>query len=319
MTREWQQRPEGGGRFALWLFSGFALHCGRGIARLVLHPITLYFMLRRGPERRASRAYLTRVLGRRASWWQVARHFHCFAAVTLDRVFLLSRGIEKFDIRSQGLDELHALIDRRGGVLMLGAHLGSFEALRALSLKRPDVHSRVVVDVVQNPSMSTLLNALNPGLAASLINARQDGTAIVLAIKETLDERGIVTMLADRARPGNTMVKCRFLGDEAPFPTAPWLIAATLRVPVALCFGLYRGGNCYDLYFETFAETLSVERRTRAADLAVIVQRYADRLGDYARRAPYNWFNFYDFWNADDAPTDAARAADAASGAERGR
>ena len=26
------------------------------------------------------------------------------------------------------------------------------------------------------------------------------------------------------------------------------------------------------------------------------MQRYADRLAHYARSAPYNWFNFYDFW-----------------------
>jgi predicted LPLAT superfamily acyltransferase len=35
------------------------------------------------------------------------------------------------------------------------------------------------------------------------------------------------------------------------------------------------------------------------------VQRYADSLARHARDAPFNWFNFYDFW--DDA-NDTAEA-----------
>jgi hypothetical protein len=33
------------------------------------------------------------------------------------------------------------------------------------------------------------------------------------------------------------------------------------------------------------------------AAVGEIVQRYADRLAHHARTAPYNWFNFYDFWH----------------------
>mgnify|MGYP003413518121 CR=1 FL=1 len=68
------------------LFTAVALGLGRTVSRLILLPITAYFLLRRAPERRASRAYLARVLGRTPSWLEVARHFHTFAGVTLDRI-----------------------------------------------------------------------------------------------------------------------------------------------------------------------------------------------------------------------------------------
>ena len=55
MSEHWQSRPEGGGRFAIWLIRTIALYGGRPVARSILYPITLYFYWRRGPEREASR------------------------------------------------------------------------------------------------------------------------------------------------------------------------------------------------------------------------------------------------------------------------
>jgi predicted LPLAT superfamily acyltransferase len=68
-------------------------------------------------------------------------------------------------------------------------------------------------------------------------------------------------------------------------------------VPVVLAFGLYRGGNRYQLVFETFSEGLDLPRRQRAPALAALIRDYAAMLEHYTRSAPYNWFNFYDFWN----------------------
>jgi len=308
--------------FGYQLLSGFARGCGRTAARIALYPITLYFLIRRGPERRASREYLRQIAGgRNASLWQVAKHLHCFAAVTLDRVFLLSESFKRFDVRTFGLDQLRQAWAQGRGVLLLGSHLGSFDALRVLADFRSDIKLRVVIDVEQNRNLSDVLNALNPQLAQSVINAREEGTTTALLIKEALDEKSLVTLLADRARPGNQVMTADFLGRPAPFPTAPWQLAAALKVPVVLCFGLYRGGNRYDLHFETFTDQLKLERAQRAAELRHTIQRFADRVAHHARIAPYNWFNFYDFWRADDSqnpvPATDAAARDGSRGTRR--
>jgi len=301
VSADWKQRPEGGSWFAILAIRTIARHGGRMFARLLLYPITLYFLLVRGPERRASLDYLTRVLPRAPRWFDAARHLHTFSSTILDRVFLLSGQLQRFDIRVNGLDEVHAQLDKGQGLLMFGSHLGSFEVMRVLARQRPQMQVRVVLDKAHNPAMTQLLDALNPEIARTVIDAGQDGPSIVLAIKQATDEGALVALLVDRARPGEPWLPAPLLGTPAPFPTAPWLIAAALKVPVVLAFGLYRGGNRYDLAFEVFSPGLTIDRHNRSERVAELVATYARRLEHHARSAPYNWFNFYDFWHANDA------------------
>ncbi len=300
MSAAWKQRPEGGGRFALGLIRGIARHGGRGLARLLLYPITGYFLLRRAPERRASRAWLDCVTGQPATLWHVARHIHTFAATILDRVFLLSGQLKRFDVRVQGLDVLHETLADGQGMLLFGSHLGSFEVLRVLSRERPDVKVRVVLDIGHNPAMSQLLDALNPEIAATVIDAGQSGPMLMLEIQQAISDGAIVTLLVDRVQSGHAWLPAPFFGRDAPLPAAPWLIASVLGVPVMLAFGLYRGGKRYDLVFEPFDVGVRAARAERGARLRALVGRYAGRLEHHARQAPYNWFNFYDFWGLPD-------------------
>ena len=293
----WSERGEGGGRFALWLIRTIGLRLGRPAARALLYPITVYFFFRRGAERRASRAFLSRAFGKPAGSWQVLRHIHCYAATILDRAFLLARSTRGFDIRVDGLDQIEAQIAHGRGVLVLGAHIGSFEALRVLAEARPELRVRFVMDRGQTPALTQLLHALNPAVARMVIDVRGDGADIALAIRDAAHAGALIGVLGDRARPGEPTRDAEFLGAPAAFPVAPYLIASALELPVVLCFGLYRGGNRYDVYFETLAERMHIPRAERAAQLAQWIQRYAARLEHYTRLDPINWFNFYDFWH----------------------
>jgi predicted LPLAT superfamily acyltransferase len=317
----WKQRPEGGGHFAIWLIRSIARYGGRRVARLLLGPITLYFMVVRGPERRASIQYLERVLGRPARLLDGARHIHTFASTILDRVFLLSGRLKLFRFTISGLDDVHGQLDKGHGVLLFGSHLGSFEVMRVLARHRPDYVIRVVMDTRHNPAMTTLLDALDPAIAANVIDAGQDGPSLMLAIQQAVAAGQLVALLVDRVQAGDSAEVVPFLGHDAPFPRAPWLIASVLHVPVVLAFGLYRGGNRYDVAFETFSDGVRIPRAERRQALNALIRRYATRLEHYARLAPYNWFNFYDFWNdpavrpvAQAAAPDDMRAGDAAGG-----
>ncbi|TAL72308.1 MAG: acyltransferase [Rhodanobacter sp.] len=292
----WRERREGGGRFALWLIRTLALYGGRRFGRALLYPITLYFFLRRGAERRASRDYLTRVLGHPPRVTQMLRQFHTYAATTLDRVFLLAHGERDFEITIEGLALLEQHVAAGRGVLLVGSHQGSFEALRAVRARRPDVSLRVVLDKGKTPALTALLEALAPDVGAAVIDAERGGAAIVLAAAEACAQGAIVAMLGDRAGTCEAQRAAPLLGAPALLPVGPWLLAAALKVPVMLCFGLYLGGNRYRLVFEPFADPLVLPRRGRDAALDGVLARYAARLEHYARQWPYNWFNFHEFW-----------------------
>jgi predicted LPLAT superfamily acyltransferase len=122
---------------------------------------------------------------------------------------------------------------------------------------------------------------------------------IVLALGEAIGNGKVATVLADRARPHEKTAAVDFFGAPAAFPVAPFRIGAILDCPIVLCFGMYRGGNRYDLYFELFAERLVLPRRGAGVELRAAVQRYVSRIEHYVRDDPYNWFNWYDIWNID--------------------
>ena len=87
-----------------------------------------------------------------------------------------------------------------------------------------------------------------------------------------------------------------FLGAPARIPLGPFRIAAILKRPIVLMFGLYRGGNRYDIHFEELVDLRNVDRSVARAVLDAAVRNYVERLEHYCRLAPYNWFNFYDYW-----------------------
>jgi predicted LPLAT superfamily acyltransferase len=276
-------------RLIAWL----TLSLGRPAGRLLLYPICCYFVVFSGPARRASRSYLQRVLGRKASWRDVFRHYHAFAATIHDRVYLLSGRHRYFEIRVEGAAALEALLARKRGCILLGSHLGSFEVLRVYGAVHRNLPINVLMLEGAAAKLEQVLQALNPRLKPRVIPLGTPDT--MLQVKECLDRGEIVGILGDRSLPTDKTLECRFLGAAARFPEGPLRLAALLGAPVVLFFGLYRGGRRYDIHFELLAEQIPLEPPRRAEQLRPWIERYAGRMEHYCRLAPFNWFNFYDF------------------------
>ena len=291
---EWVRRPERSNTLALRVIVWVALKLGRPAARLLLYPVCLYFLIFSSASYAASKKYLRKVLAREPGIADAFRHCHAFAATVLDRVFLFNDQYARFDVRVHDEDILADLMARGEGCFLLGAHMGSFEIIRALGRRNTGVRISLVMYEENARKFHSVLGAINPGLHLQVISLGKIDS--MLKVEAALKRGEIVGMLGDRTFQGEGTVVCRFLGEQARFPNGPFRLAAMLKRPMVLMFGLYRGGNRYDIYFERLADTWQTPRAARDLLLERALHRYVERLEYYCRDAPYNWYNFYDFW-----------------------
>ncbi len=312
MTTAWAAQPERGSRTLLRAALWCALRAGWPLGRLLLLPITAWFLATSGAARAASRGYLDAALGRPARLQDVARHFHTFACAVLDRVFLLSGRLRGFSIGTEGLEHVTAILASGRGCILLGAHLGSFEVLRSVAQSCP-VPVWALMFRRNGGALTALLDRLAPDLRDSILEIGDP--ASMIRAHECVERGEIVGILADRSPNGHRQVQAPFLGRPAAFPSGPFILASTLAVPVVLFHAVRTGPRRYAVRFERFADRVVLRRASRAADLDCYVARYAAALERACRAHPFNWFNFYPFWGPADglsnsgAPTLAGPAA----------
>lgn len=299
---DWAERPERSNLALLRVMTWLSLRLGRPFGRVLLRLIALYFVAASPAARRASREYLQRALGRPATPREVFRHMFTFATTIHDRIYLISGRFDLFDIRLQGQHHVHDVLAQGRGAFLLGAHLGSFEVVRALGRTVP--HLRVAVAMYEENArnINAAVAAINPAAAPEVIPLGQ--VDAMLQVREALDDNRLVGMLADRTLlrdAGPSVQQMDFLGSPAAFPLGPLHMAAMLKRPVLFMTGLHLGGNRYAVHFDPLADFTDVRREDRTAAVQAALARYVERVEHYCRVAPYNWFNYFDFWQDSDA------------------
>jgi predicted LPLAT superfamily acyltransferase len=291
-SAQWRRREERGNvpliRFMVWA----SLTFGRKASRVLLGLVAAYFLAFAGAARRDSRAFLARALGHAPTLAQQYRLVFAFAATLHDRIYFVKDRFDLFAIEVRGTQ----LFDAQGALLM-GAHLGSFEVLRACGRHLGQRSVAMAMFEGNARRINSILGAIDPAAMQDIVTLGRAQSMLDLA--QRLDDGALVGVLADRTLGDEPTALIDFLGKPAPFPTGPMRMAAALRQRVIFMAGLYRGGNRYDIRFEPLADFSDLEGLTRAdRDRRVheAVVAYARCLERYARETPDNWFNFHDFW-----------------------
>ncbi len=295
-SANWVQTRERSNMLSLRVMRWISLRLGRKTGRSVLHLIAAYFVLFAPASRRASRDYLPRALGRPATWMDLYRHFFCFAATIHDRIYLINRRYDLFDIDLHGKENIHPLIAEGNGVFLMGAHLGSFEVIRAIGRQIPGLRVAMVMHEDNAQKINAILAAINPEASLDVIPLGRIDS--MLKVQEQLDDGMLVGMLSDRTLGNEPMTKVNLLDAPADMPTGPFRMAALLRRPVVFMIGLYMGGNRYQIHFEKLADFSNIPKGQRDAAVQAAIARYTELLDYYCRLAPYNWFNFFDYWQS---------------------
>lgn len=296
MTHDWQQLKEHSSPLALNLIRWIALHLGRPFTRTLLFPISLYYLIFASHQRQASRQYLRRIFRKEPSLLQIAKHIFTFSSTILDRIYLLSGQFDKLDVDFPQINTVRHYTQNGRGSILLGSHLGSFEVLRSYAVKKFPLPIKILMDEGQTPMVMRMLNALNPSVAETIIPLT-GGTTSLLEVRDAINQGCMVGMLGDRlSKTTEASITCTLLGAPVSIPAGPFLIAATLKTPLIVFFGLYLGGKQYEIHFELLDEEIRLSRNHRQQDLERYAQKYVDLIEHYLLKAPYNWFNFYDYW-----------------------
>lgn len=290
-------------RVVFWMATIF----GRMPARLLVRGIALWYALFDKPSRRASREWFTTVHGKPPTWAMTYGHILRFAQTALDRIFLLRGKTDVFDVTRTGAHHLQNAQQAGKGAVLLGAHLGSFEAMRA-GADGDELTVNIIGHFENAKMINALFEKLDPGKAAKVIHIESTSIDFIFKVQQRIEAGEFVAILGDRTGLNEKTITANFFGRPARFPAGPFTLAAVLKCPVLLTFGLYQEPNRYDLYCEPFSDAISLPRKDRQKHLRALVQRYADRLEEFARKSPDNWFNFYDFWEEANEPASVDRS-----------
>ena len=288
-------------RICLWTYRLL----GVWALRVVTECVAAYFFLTGSAARKASRTYLERLFERsgplpglasRPGALAAYRHLRIFAQSYVDR-FLAWVDAERLDVDFP--DEAAFLSERASGkgALYLSAHLGNLDMLRGVGAARDIQGLNAVIDSDHAARFLALLQGINPGYDAHVIHVRDAGPGTAMLLEERIAKGEGLFILGDRppaAENGRT-VRVPFLGRDADFPVGPLLLAHLLQCPVHLFFCV-KEGRRYRIHTERFAERIELPRKGREEALRQWLARYAEALEAGCRRAPFQWFNFYDFW-----------------------
>lgn len=311
-ANDWHRREERGSilalRFAAWLYRTV----GKRIAGLLVFPVVTYFFLTDPAGRRASLDYLRRVytvtggvgiLAHEPGLRDVFRHYLEFGKTIVDRMGFWLRRRDDFQLKIFGEEHLKKVVEDGRGAIVLGSHLGSFDAMRLTASVRSPIAVRVLTYIENAHRINEVFRQLGEisgsPTSVGVIQIRPGSFAHALEVRKCVEQGEVVAILADRLHPNEDRgraVKVDFLGGGARIPQGPLLLASALGCPVLLMAGV-RVGKCrYEIHVERFADPVEIRRNDRTRGLEYYGQSYASWLERRCVEAPYQWFNFYDFW-----------------------
>ncbi len=302
----WSRLQERGSGLGMRILIGLHHLLGDALVRAMLRPIVAWHLVASRTARRASLDYLGRLYrfsgesSPRPNWRNAWRHLLAFAESALDKLGGWTGRIKQADVNFPNRPEFVELLSGGRGIVMLGAHLGNLEMMRAIAVENQLATINALVYTEHAQRFAGSLSAANESFGINLIPIGTLGPETAIQLRDKIDQGEVMVIVGDRTPPAGNgrVVNVNFLGAPAPCPQGPYIRASLLECPVYLFFCLHEADG-YRVYFEHFADKIVLPRREREAAIAAYARRYAARLETLCQQAPLQWFNFFDFWRSE--------------------
>jgi predicted LPLAT superfamily acyltransferase len=283
-----------GGHFGIWLCLFIIRNFGVRISYALMFFPAVYFSFA-SPDIAATMNFHRRIFGKVPWWkrrWFVFKHFFSFGCALIDRVAILGGDTKHFSCNIDGEHHFHNALAEGKGLLLLTAHVGNWQAAGQL-LSRINVPINVTGFDKESPEITSLLNSASRQKfkLIPLTGSPTDTLPLVAALR-----RGeIVAMLGDRAY-GSPSAQINFLGGVASFPIGAYVMAAIAGAPLMHVFSLRESGGRYRFFRFPPQHLQMPPHHERDAYLKNCAELFARDLESVLKRDPFQWYNFYPFW-----------------------
>lgn len=276
---------------------------GRFPVQLILYPVALWFFIFAKVARRSSCDYLERLYlysggtSPSSSWINVYRHIYSFAECILDKLIIWGGKIDDLNYSVNQINEFDNLLEDHKGAIIVVSHLGNLDFCRAIAKFRPDTDLTVLVHTAHAEKFNKLLRDINPDSGLNIIQVSKFSMQDAMLLSEKIQKGGLIAIAGDRIPLswGNT-IPLSFLGYKAEFPVGSYLLGKTLGCQLLSLMAIKVNGR-YEISCKKIAD-FSDPSNLEPTEL--IAQRFADLLRDGCLRSPFQWFNFYPFWQSVD-------------------
>ncbi len=279
---------------------------GRWIFTLILYPVMAYFFVAGAQTRKHSKEFLLRAyefdaqaspFSQKPGLWQSFLHLLSFGNSLIDKIASWLGEVPHKSIEFVNRQMFLDAVEKHQGGIIFASHLGNMELCRAMGQSEHKMKLNVLVHTHHAENFNRVLRKANSNVTAELLQVTSVGPDTAIMLQEKITNGEMIIIVGDRlsvSNPGRN-VRLDFLGKPASFPQGPFILAHLLKCPVYLLFCV-KESKGYSIHFESFAEKISLPRKTREEALRRVTEAYARRLEYFAVRYPLQWYNFFDFW-----------------------
>jgi predicted LPLAT superfamily acyltransferase len=284
--------------------------------RILCFPVGFCYFLFSKRARERSQLYCRRlsvVIGNEKKF-SVLKHIIAFSLALVEKLEAWSGKVsfKRIHFQDDDITELIPQLEHRQGAFLISSHLGNMEFIRGLAgYNRTGISREIpvnaIVDFTVTAHFNRMLRKLNPKAVTQIISARELGPQTVILLQEKIAAGELVVIAGDRtaANVGSRYLSFPFLGDNAPFPYGPFLLAALSEAPVYAVFAMRQKDlsllSHYTLHIHHSPVSFNCPRSQRESRIKELANWYVSLLEQYCKKYPHQWYNFFDFWRTNEA------------------
>lgn len=220
----------------------------------------------------------------------VYKSYFVFGQILIDKIAISAGMRDKFTYDFDGISVLKQLLSEKKGGILISAHIGNFEIAEKFFA---EIDFNCEINIVTTDQEHSIIKSYLESIAQKS-NMKfifvKDDMSHIFNINEALSKNELICFTGDRYFEGSKTLNANLLGEQAIFPAGPFVIASRLKVPVAFVYVMKEPNLHYHLYTRRSADF-------KQRDAQAVLDNYTKSVSEILKDYPYQWFNYFDFWN----------------------